>query len=66
MPSVQDFLVLLVVVLLLMFLYFLMEMDRAVRHRVAADNNEQRACDRSSLEMYREEEEGKAKTTAFR
>ena len=43
MPSVQDFLVLLVVVLLLMFLYFLMEMDRAVRHRATADNNEQRA-----------------------
>ena len=43
MPSVLDFLVLLVVVLLLMILYFLTEMDRAVRHRVTADNNERRA-----------------------
>ena len=42
MPSAQDFLVLLVFILLLMILYFLMEMDRAVRHRVAANNNEQR------------------------
>ena len=43
MPSVQDFLVLLVVVLQLMILYFLMEINRAVRHRVTADNNEQPA-----------------------
>ena len=67
MPSVLDFLVLLVVVLLLMILYFLTEMDRAVRHRVTADNNERRAVRRpESLEMYREEEEGGAKTIAFR
>ena len=46
MPSVLDFLVLLVVVLLLMILYFLTEMDRAVRHRVTADNNERRAVRR--------------------
>ena len=43
MLKVQDFLVLLVVVLLLMILFFLMEMDRAVRHRATADNNERRA-----------------------
>ena len=41
MLSVQDFLVLLVVILLLVILYFLMEMDRAVRHKVTANNNEQ-------------------------
>ena len=46
MPSVQDFLVLLVVVLQLMILYFLMEINRAVRHRVTADNNEQPAVRR--------------------
>ena len=34
MPPVQDFLVLLVVVLQLMILYFLIEINRAVRHRV--------------------------------
>ena len=43
MLTMQDFLVLLVVVLQLMILNFLMEMDRAVRHRATADNNEQRA-----------------------
>ena len=43
MLTMQDFLVLLVVVLQLMILNFLMEMDRAVRHRETADNNEQRA-----------------------
>ena len=42
MPSVQDFLILLVVVLLLMILYFLMEMNRAVQHRIMEHNNEQR------------------------
>ena len=43
MLTMQDFLLLLVVVLQLMILNFLMEMDRAVRHRATADNNEQRA-----------------------
>ena len=43
MPTMQDFLVFLAVVLQLMILYFLMEMDIGVRHRVTADNNEQRA-----------------------
>ena len=43
MPTMQDFLVFLAVVFQLMILYFLMEMDKAVRHRVTADNNEQRA-----------------------
>ena len=46
MPSVQDFLVLLVVVLLLMILYFLMELARAAQHRVTADNIERRAVTR--------------------
>ena len=46
MPSVLDFLVLLVVVLLSMILYFLTEMDRAVRYRVTADNNERHAVRR--------------------
>ena len=43
MLTMQDFLLLLVVVLQLMILNFVMEMDRAVRHRATADNNEQRA-----------------------
>lgn len=50
MPPVQDFLVLLVVVLQLMILYFLIEINRAVRHRV----------------IWRDYEEGTTKTIAFR
>ena len=46
MPTEKDFLVLLVVVLQLMILYFLIEINRALRHRVTADNNEQRAVRR--------------------
>ena len=46
MAMVQDFLVLLDIVLLLMILHFLMEINRAVQHSVTRDNNERRAVRR--------------------
>ena len=63
MPTVQDFLDLLVVVLQLMILYFLMEINRAVRHRATAD----KACSKTGVhKKCRREEEERTKTIAFR
>ena len=61
--KMQDFLVLLVVVLQLMILYFLMEINRAVRHRATAD----KACSKTGVhKKCRREEEERTKTIAFR
>ena len=57
MATVQDFLVLLDIVLLLMILHFLMEINRAVQHSVTRDNNERRAVRR--LEFIRNVQGGR-------